>query len=72
MKDIFTWEDEDWKVKKFLANSYDKNEYVIHKNKLKQVLNNWLMSKKVHKVIRFNQKWLKQSIDMNVDLRKAE
>ena len=30
------------------------------------------MSKKVHKVIRFNQKWLKQSIDMNVDLRKAE
>ena len=39
---------------------------------LKQALNHELMLKKVHKLIRFNQKvWLKPYIDINTDLRKA-
>ena len=38
---------------------------------LKQVLNNGLKLKKVHRVIRFMQKaWLKPCIDMNTKLRK--
>ena len=38
---------------------------------LKQTLNYGLLLKKVHKVIKFNQKaWLKSYIDMNTELRK--
>ena len=45
--------------------------YVVHIRSLKQALNHWLMLKKVHRVIQFNQKaWLKPYIDMNTDLRK--
>ena len=59
------------KVKKLIANSHDKTEYVIHIRNLKQALNHGLVFKKVHKVIKFNQNaWLKQYIDMNTDLRK--
>ena len=49
----------------------DKKEYVIHVRNLKQSLNQGLFLKKVHKVIKFNQKaWLKRYIDMNTELRK--
>ena len=59
------------KVEKLVANLYDKFEYVIRIRDLKQALNHRLILKKVHKVIKFNQKaWLKPYIDMNTDLRK--
>ena len=49
----------------------DKKEYVIHVRNLKRSLNQGLFLKKVHKVIKFNQKaWLKRYIDMNTELRK--
>ena len=44
---------------------------VIHIRHLKQALNHWLVSKKVYRVIKFNQKaWLKPYINMNTNLRK--
>ena len=59
------------KFKKLAANLHDKNKYVVHISYLKQALNNGLVLKKVHKVIKFNQNaWLKPYIDMNTDLRK--
>ena len=61
------------KVEKPVANLHDKTEYVIHIRNLKQALKYELVLKKIHKVIRFNQKaWLKQYIDLNADLRKKE
>ena len=43
----------------------------MHIKVLKQALNHGLVSKKVHRVIQFNQKdWLKPYIDMNTKLRK--
>ena len=48
------------KVEKLVANLLDKTEYVIHIRNLKQALNHGLVSKKVHRVIKFNQNaWLK-------------
>ena len=59
------------KVKKLVANSHDKAEYVIHIRNLKPALNHGLALKNVHRVIKFNQNaWLKPYIDMNTDLRK--
>ena len=59
------------KVENLVANLHDKVEYVIHIRNLKQALNQGLVFKKVHKVIKFNQNaWLKPYIDMNNDLRK--
>ena len=47
--------------------------YVIHKRNLKQALNQGLVLKKVHGVIKFNQKtWLKSYINMNTELGKKE
>ena len=43
------------KVENLVANLYDKNEYVIRIRNLKQALNNGLLLKKVHRVIKFNQ-----------------
>ena len=58
-------------VKKLVANLHDKTEYVIHIRNLKQRLNHGLILKKVHKVIKFNQKaWRKPYIDMNAKLRQ--
>ena len=58
-------------VKKLVANLHDKTEYVIHIRNLKQRLNHGLILKKVHKVIKFNQKaWQKPYIDMNAKLRQ--
>ena len=44
---------------------------VMHIRNLRQTLNNILVLKKVHKVIKFNRSaWLKPHIDRNTDLRK--
>ena len=54
------------KFKKLVTNLRDKTEYVIHIRNLKQAINHGLILKKVHRVIKFNQKaWLKPYIDMN-------
>ena len=54
------------KVEKLVTNLYDKNEYVIHIRNLKQALNHGLILKKVHRVIKFNQKdWSRPYINMN-------
>ena len=59
------------KYKKLACNLYDKKSYVVHIRSLKQALNHGLISKKVHRVIQFNQEaWLKPYIDMNTELRK--
>ena len=58
------------KTEKIVA---EKTEYVIHIGNLKQALNNALVLKKVHRVIKFNQNaWLKPYTDMNADLRKKK
>ena len=58
------------KFERLVANLHDKTDYVKHITNLKQTLNNVLVSKKVHKLIKFNQNvWLKLYIDMNIDLR---
>ena len=59
------------KVEKLVTDLHDKNEYVIHIRSLKQTLNHGLVLKKVHGVIKFNQKaWLKPYVDINTELRK--
>ena len=58
-------------MEKLVTNLHDKTEYVIHIKNLKQALNYGLIWKKVHRVIRFNQKdWLKPYIDINTELRQ--
>ena len=59
------------KVEKLVCSIEDKEKYVIHIRALKQALNHGLKFKKVHRVIKFQQKaWLKSYIDMNTKLRK--
>ena len=59
------------KCKNLVCNLPNKNKYVIHIKSLKQALNHELKFKKVHRIIKFNQKaWLKPYIDMNTELRK--
>ena len=54
------------KVKRFVANLLDETEYTMHIENSKQALNNGLVLRKVHRVIKFNQNaWLKPFIDMN-------
>ena len=61
------------KVGKLVTNLHDKTEYVIHIRSLKQALNHGLVLKKVHRVIKFNQKaQLQPYIDMNTKLRKQK
>ena len=43
------------KVEKPVAKLHNKIEYVIHIRNSKQMLNNGFVSKKVHRVIKFNQ-----------------
>ena len=51
------------KVEKLVTNLHDKTEYVIHIRNLKQALNHGLILKKVHRVIKFNQKaWMDKII----------
>ena len=59
------------KVEKLICSIEDKEKYVIHIRALKQALNHGLILKKVHRVIKFNQRaWLKPYIDMNTKHRK--
>ena len=59
------------KSNKLVCNLFNKKKYVVHINSLKQVLNQELKLKKIHRVIKFNQEeWLKPYIDMNTELRK--
>ena len=59
------------KCNKLVCNLYDKKNYVVHIRSLKQALRHWLILKKVHRVIQFDQKaWLKPYIDRNTELRK--
>ena len=61
------------KVEKFGNNLHDKTEYVIHTRSLKQALIHELVLRKVHWMIKFNQKaWLKPNIDMNTRLKKSK
>ena len=49
----------------------DKKEYVIHIRNLKQALSQRLLFKKLHRLIKTNQKtWLKLCIDFNKELKK--
>ena len=58
-------------VEKIVTNLCDKNEYVVHIRFLKQALNHGLSLKKIHKVVKFNQKaWLEPYIKINTDLTK--
>ena len=58
------------KVEKLICSIEDKKKYVIYIRALKQALNHGLKLKKVHRVIKFNQKvWLKPYTDMNTKLR---
>ena len=59
------------KFEKLVANWYDKTEYVILIENLKQALDHRLVLKNVRRVIEFNQNaWLKPYIDINTNLRK--
>ena len=59
------------KAKKLVVTLHNKEEYMIQVRNLKQALNHGLILKKVHRIIKFNQKaWLKPYIDMNINLRK--
>ena len=58
------------KVEKLICSIEDKEKYVIHIRALKQALNNGLILKKVHRVIKFNQRaWLKPYVNMNTKRR---
>ena len=59
------------KVEKLVTNIYNKTDNVIHIRNVKQALNHGVSLKKVHRVIKFNQKaWLKPYIRMNAKLRQ--
>ena len=54
------------KCEKLICSIEDKEKYVVHIRALKQALNHGLILKKVHRVIKFNQRaWLKPYIDIN-------
>ena len=54
-----------------VANLCDKEENIIHIRNLKQALNHGLVLKKVHRIIKFNEKtWLKTCIVTKIEPRK--
>ena len=56
-----------------VANLPDKTEYVLHIRNLKQKLNHGLVSKELHRIIKFNQNaWLKPYTNMNPAKEKSE
>ena len=60
------------KVEKLVTNIYNKTDNVIHIRNVKQALNHGVSLKKVHRVIKFNQKaWIKPDIYINSKLRKT-
>ena len=69
------------RLEKLVVNLHDKKGYVIHIRNLKPALNHELVFRKVHRVIKFNQKaclnikfnqkaWLKPQTVMTIELRK--
>ena len=61
------------KVEKLITNLLYKTEYIIHIRNLKEAVNHELLLKRVHRVLKSNQKvWLKPDIDLNTKLRKKE
>ena len=57
------------KVGKLVANLHNETEYVPQIRNLKQALNDGLVFKKVHRMIKLNQNvWLKPHIDINTDV----
>ena len=52
------------KVDKLVANVYDKTNYIININALKQALNHGLILKKVHSVISFNHAAVKKLLEI--------
>ena len=60
------------KCNKLVCNLYDKKNYAIHIRNLKQALNDGLDLRKVHRVVQFNQGWLKPYIDINTKFRKVK
>ena len=69
------------RLEKLAVNLHDKKGYVIHIRNLKPALNHELAFRKVHRVIKFNQKaclnikfnqkaWLKPQTVMTIELRK--
>ena len=59
------------KVKKLAANLHDKKSCVIQIKDFKESSNVWLVFKKLHRAIKFNQNaWLKPYIDMKAELGK--
>ena len=56
---------------RLVCNLHNKKKYVVRIRSLKQALDHGLKSKKVHRIIEFNQEaWLKLYIDMSTELRK--
>ena len=54
-----------------VTNLHDKTKYDIHIRIFKQALTHGLIMKKVHRVIKFNQRaWLKPYFEMNIKLRQ--
>ena len=61
------------KFEKLVANLHDETEYVTSIKSLKQALDDGLVFKKAHRVIKFNQNsWLKAYTDINTDLREKK
>ena len=61
----FYLKEKNWKSRKAF-NLHEKTEDVIHIGNLKQALNDGLIFKEVHRVIKFSKNaWLKPYIDMN-------
>ena len=58
------------KCEKLICSIEHKEKYVVHIRALKQTLNRGLILKKVHRVIKCNQRaWLKPCINMNTEKR---